>query len=179
MVMTLSKRQSKARPLENDPAALETLFHANWERVCRLLYRLTGDWDEAQDLALETFFQFHRNPPGVDTNLEGWLYRVAWRLGLNALRAQKRRQSYEQAAEQQMIAEKGLSHNRQLEENIQRQIEVRKALSVLPPRSAQLLLLRYSGFSYAEIAAIMEIAPTSIGTLLARAEKEFEQVFEA
>ena len=78
-----------------------------------------------------------------------------------------------------MIAEKGLSHNRQLEEHIQQQIEVRKALSILPPRSAQLLLLRYSGFSYAEIAAIMEVAPTSIGTLLARAEKEFEQVFEA
>lgn len=179
MAMTLSKRHRAAHSLEKDPAVLEALFHENWERVCRLLYRLTGDWDEAQDLALETFFQFHRNPPGNDTNLAGWLYRVAWRLGLNALRAQKRRQTYEQAAGQQVIAEKGLSHNRQLEEHIQQQIEVRKALSILPPRSAQLLLLRYSGFSYAEIAGIMEVAPTSIGALLARAEKEFEQVFKA
>lgn len=179
MAMTLSKHQSAARPLENDLTALETLFHANWERVCRLLYRLTGDWDEAQDLALETFVQFHRNPPGNDTNLEGWLYRVAWRLGLNALRTQNRRQSYEQAAGQQVIAENELTHNRQIEDHVHQQIEVRKALQAVSPRSAQLILLRYSGFSYAEIAAIMQVKPASIGTLLARAEKEFEQVFEA
>ena len=179
MAMTLSKRHRAARSLDKDPAVLEALFHENWERICRLLYRLTGDWDEAQDLALETFLQFDRNPPVDDRNLNGWLYRVAWRLGLNALRNQKRRQAYEQAAGQRMLPESGLTHNRQLEEHAHQHIEVRKALQALPPRSAQLILLRYSGFSYAEIAAIMQITPASIGTLLARAEKEFKQVFEA
>jgi len=35
------------------------------------------------------------------------------------------------------------------------------------------LLLRYAGLSYAEIAAIVEVAPGSIGTLLSRAERAF------
>jgi RNA polymerase sigma-70 factor (ECF subfamily) len=50
-------------------------------------------------------------------------------------------------------------------------------LTQLKPRSAELLILRYSGLAYKEIAATLEIAPASVGTLLARAEKEFEDVF--
>ena len=42
-------------------------------------------------------------------------------------------------------------------------------------RSALMLLLRYSDFSYAEIAAAAQVAPGSVGALLARAEKEFEK----
>jgi RNA polymerase sigma-70 factor (ECF subfamily) len=56
---------------------------------------------------------------------------------------------------------------------------VRAALLAIKPRSARILLLRYSGLSYAEIAAALEIAQGSVGTLLARAEKEFEEVFES
>jgi len=35
--------------------------------------------------------------------------------------------------------------------------------------------LRYSGLSYAEIAAALGIAAGSVGTLLARAEADFER----
>jgi RNA polymerase sigma-70 factor (ECF subfamily) len=178
MEMTLSKRQSKIRQHEKDPALLEALFQEHWERICRLLYRLTGDWDDAEDLALETFMQFHRNPPEDDRNLAGWLYRVAWRLGLNALRSKKRRQEYEQKAGLQMLNEAQNTHNRLAEDQAHQNIQVRKTMLAIKPRSAQLLLLRYSGFSYTEIASIMELAPTSVGALLTRAEKEFEKLYE-
>jgi RNA polymerase sigma-70 factor, ECF subfamily len=39
------------------------------------------------------------------------------------------------------------------------------------------LLLRYSGLSYAEIAEALDVSPTSVGTLLARAEQEFEKLY--
>jgi RNA polymerase sigma-70 factor (ECF subfamily) len=45
------------------------------------------------------------------------------------------------------------------------------------PREAQLLILRHSGLAYKEIAAALGVAPGSIGTLLARAEKEFERLY--
>ena len=35
------------------------------------------------------------------------------------------------------------------------------------------LLLRHGGLSYAEIAAALDVAPGSVGTILARAEREF------
>ena len=46
-----------------------------------------GDADEAQDLALETFWRLYSSPPRRTENVGGWLYRVALRLGYNALRA--------------------------------------------------------------------------------------------
>jgi RNA polymerase sigma-70 factor (ECF subfamily) len=49
----------------------------------------------------------------------------------------------------------------------------------MKPRAAQLLILRHSGLSYADIAAALGVAPGSVGTLLARAEKEFERRYRA
>ena len=51
--------------------------------------------------------------------------------------------------------------------------------AVLKPRAAQLLVLRHSGLSYAEIAQALNVARSSVGTLLARAEKEFERRYRA
>jgi RNA polymerase sigma-70 factor (ECF subfamily) len=64
----------------------------------------------------------------------------------------------------------------QVEKTQERQ-RVRSALAQMKPRSARLLLLRHTGLSYAEIAAALEIAPGSVGTLLARAEAEFEREY--
>ena len=50
---------------------------------------------------------------------------------------------------------------------------VRRTLGDMTPNKAQLLVLRYSGLSYQEIAEILDVAPTSIGPLLFRAEKDF------
>jgi len=46
-------------------------------------------------------------------------------------------------------------------------------------RQSQLLILRYSGSSYKEIATALKLAPTSIGPLLLRAEREFEKKYRA
>ena len=42
-------------------------------------------------------------------------------------------------------------------------------------RQAELLILRYSGFAYKEIAKTLGLAPASIGPMLLRAELEFEK----
>ena len=55
--------------------------------------------------------------------------------------------------------------------------QVRQTLSAMKPRAAQILILRYSGLSYAEMAAALGVKPSSVGTLLARAEREFEKMY--
>ena len=52
---------------------------------------------------------------------------------------------------------------------------MQRVLAQMKPRSAQILILRYSGLSYAEIAEAVGVAAGSVGTLLARAEEEFEE----
>jgi RNA polymerase sigma-70 factor (ECF subfamily) len=47
---------------------------------------------------------------------------------------------------------------------------VRAALARLPRRQAVALVLRHSGLSYAEVAAVLDLSPGSVGTTVRRAE---------
>ncbi len=173
--MSLSRKAVPAgHHVEWQEADFEAAFHAHWEPICRTLYRLTGDWDEAQDLALETFMRLYQRPPADRLNPTGWLHRVAANLGLNALRARKRRRGYEQEHGANVLEQAHADPAEMAERNLEAG-QVRAALAAMPQRSAQLLILRHSGLSYAEIAQALDVAPASVGTLLARAEKDFEQ----
>ena len=55
---------------------------------------------------------------------------------------------------------------------------VRAALARLPERTVKVLVLRHAGLAYAEIAAALQVAPGSVGTLLVRAERAFIQTYE-
>lgn len=158
----------------------ESLFEQHWERVCGVLYRLLGDWDEAQDLALETFWQLYRNPPRDNSRPAGWLYRVATNLGLNALRGRSRRSHYEEQAgklEFQAAPNAPSLDPAVAMEQAERRQHIRSVLAEMKDRSARLLILRYSGLSYSELAAALDLNPASIGALLARAEREFAQQY--
>jgi RNA polymerase sigma-70 factor (ECF subfamily) len=170
---------SKADPISQEAASFEALFQAHWPRVYGVLFRLTGDPDEAEDLALETFWRLHQRPPrGAELNVAGWLYRVATNLGYNALRAQKRRARYEQEAGILALEHRAPPDPASAVEQAQERQRVRQALARMRPRSAQLLVLRHSGLAYAEIAAALSLAAGSVGTLLARAEREFEACYQ-
>ncbi len=79
-------------------AAFAELFQRHYRRVYGILYRLVGE--EADDLAQEVFLRLYQRPPGgADPGLSTWLHRVATRLGYNALRAERRRQSRQRAWE--------------------------------------------------------------------------------
>jgi RNA polymerase sigma-70 factor (ECF subfamily) len=178
--VSIKKSQSSSAPREADErTAFEATFQEHWERVYALVFRIVGDRDEAEDLALETFWRLHKRPPKRRDNLAGWLYRVATNLGLNALRARKRRQRYEQEAGMRHLEAKPAANPAQEVERAEARARVRWVLTQIQPRSAKILLLRYSGLSYAEIAAAIGVSPNSVGTLLARTEREFEERYRA
>lgn len=177
MAMTLPKSNKVTLQASREATDFEALFQEHWNRVCGILFRLVGDWDEVQDLALDTYEQLYRRPPKDDMNLSGWLYRVATNRGLNALRARERRARYEQKAGRLTLEEDQPEDPADVLERKQEQAQVRITLGLMKPRSAQLLILRHSGLSYAEIASAIEVSPNSVGTLLARAEREFEEQY--
>jgi RNA polymerase sigma-70 factor, ECF subfamily len=169
----------EAVPASSDQSIdrFEGTFREYWGKIVQLLRHITGDADEAEDLALEVFWRLYKSPDHLKQNPGGWLYRVAVRLAYNALRSRKRRQHYEEQAGR-LIWENSTTGNpvRRLEKMEEKE-QVRQALSRMKPRSSQILVLRHSGLSYQEVAEVMKIAPASIGTLLARAEKEFLQEY--
>ena len=175
---TISIMKPKSAAIEDSAAFdFEAAFQEYWWRVYRVLFRIVGQQDEAEDLAIETFWRLYRHPPRRVDNLGGWLYRVAVNLGFNALRTQQRRQHYEVEAGQQTWQESLASNPAaEAERNLARD-QVRRIRGRMKPREAQLCILKHSRCSYAEIAAALGIAPGSVGTLLTRAEQAFEQLY--
>jgi RNA polymerase sigma-70 factor, ECF subfamily len=161
----------------NPNAALEKVFRAQYPRLINVLARITGDRSRAEELASEVFCKLAARPAlfRPNNNLEGWLYRTAMNLGLDSLKMNSRRMKNEHAAavENTVARASGSGPLENLIREEQRR-KVQAALATLKPISARLLLLRYVGFSYRELANTLKINPASIGQLLLRATSEFK-----
>lgn len=167
-----------ARTAQGDTRAFDALFHRHYDRVYGVLFRLVGERAEAEDLAQEAFLKLYKRidrgrPLSMDENVGGWLYRVAMNLGYNALRGRRRMDERnvhlvpgDEAGVEQEVGRR------------EEQVIVRRTLIRLPERQALLLILRQMNFSYAECAAICEVAPSSVGTLLARAAEAFRREYQ-
>lgn len=155
---------------------IEALFRAHYGRVARVIARVVGDRARSEDLAVEVFLKLWRNHKAQSENVEGWLYRVAVRDGIDELRRRTRRGHYER-----MLAwvqpRPPAATPADIHSVFQKQTRVRSVLSVLEPRQAQFLVLRSQDFTYQEVASILNMNPASIGTLVSRAEKSFREEY--
>jgi RNA polymerase sigma factor (sigma-70 family) len=150
----------------------ERLFRAEYARVVRVAYRVTGDVGEAEDVAQEVFVAFYSAHPADAPYAAPWLHKAAAHRALNAIRGRARRAARDlhDAASRSTIADpEGEAIERE------RAREVRAALARLPRESAALLALRYSGLSYAELAAATGIKADQVGTRLRRAQDAFRR----
>ncbi len=153
---------------------INTLFDEVYPPLFRYCHRLTGDPDHADDLAQEAFFRLlDRGPRGPAHGLRVWMFKVATNLIRDAARqADTRRRIMAGSAPPDPVP--GPDAGLERDEKIR---GVRAALDRLPPRDREVLLLRQEGFSYKEIARVVNVSPTSVGTLLARALQRFESAY--
>jgi RNA polymerase sigma-70 factor (ECF subfamily) len=162
-------------------AALEDVFRAQYPRLISVLARVTSDRAQAEELASEVFCKLAKRPalfrPG--NNLEGWLYRAAMNLALDNLKAGARRRRHEDAAAVENVRESSRTSASPLDDVLraEQQRNVRAVLTELKPNCARLLLLRNAGFSYRELAQVLEMNPASVGKMLLRSMAEFEQKY--
>lgn len=173
----LARAGAQEQPVSND---FDALFLAHFQAVYRIAYRIAGTREEAEDLAQEAFIRLHRSPQvwqtAEEAGLRAWVYRVVTHLAYNSARAQGRRQRREDAV---FGTSAGEADPVEVAEQVERRLAVRRALLRLPQKQAQLLLMRHAGLSYRELAKALELAPGSVGTLLARAEAAFERAYAA
>jgi RNA polymerase sigma-70 factor (ECF subfamily) len=154
----------------------ERLFVTYHATLVRYLTRRLGDRDWAEEVAQETFVRALRQEAIV--NERAWVFAVAHNLVRDGARrdARNRRQLELMAAEvrdaeQEMPEEQ--EHGRAAE-----LAKARRALATLTERDRQALLLKEEGLDYTEIAAVLEIEKSSVGTTLSRARRRLTEAYE-
>jgi RNA polymerase sigma factor (sigma-70 family) len=164
-----------------DAAAFEALFERYYPQVYAVTMRVVGSPEDAEELTLDVFMKLYERPLErvEDGALGGWLYRTALNSAFNSLRSRKRRLGWLQRAallyrrDQQAADDPAVVVERDSDAR-----EVRVALSRLPEKQRNVLVLRSHGFQYREIAQAVGISPTSVGTTLARAERALRHQLE-
>lgn len=149
---------------------IDALFQTLYPSLLRYLQRLTGDADAAEDIAQEAFVRLlTQDLP--EQEARPWLFAVGTNLVRDRARKQERRHRLLQAVPV-LPSPVGPRPDEAVERKQEVQL-VRVALAKLAPRDQRLLLMREEGFSYEEMARAIGVAPSSIGTLIARALKRF------
>jgi len=147
----------------------EAAFSSHHSSLFRYVNRLVGDTDLAADVVQESFVRLLEHPL-PDDEIRRWLFTVATNLVRDEARMRSRRQRLltEQYHHSDLVGDSQKGPDEMVQRS-ERVAAVRAALEKLLPRDRQMLLMREEGFRYAEIAEAIDVAPGSVGTLLARA----------
>lgn len=187
--VALAKMSEISKSADNLPAVIDREKESLTERTARFekdalvftsqLYsaalRYTKNAHDAQDLVQDTyakaFTSFHQFEPG--TNLKAWLYRILTTTFINNYRKDQRRplisgselEDWQIADASSHTSNLGKSAEEEVLENIADK-DVKDALAAMPEEFRMAVYLSdVEGFSYKEIAEIMEV-PT--GTVMSR-----------
>ena len=154
------------------PTRFDSLFARFYTELFGLVYRVLGDRMETEDTLQEAFLKLADDAilqARPDPEVGAWLRRVAINLAFNRLRSAKRARARlervgrlerrdEEPTDSELLGPSGLAVREEERE------AVRRALAEVPERQRDCLLLRHSGYSYAEIALTLGLAVGSVGT---------------
>ena len=142
--------------------------------IIRYLYRFTGDYELAQDLAQDTFVQAYQSILKTDSELQlkAWLYKIA---ANNALQHARRKKILFFIPLSIEKVDSKTAHDFQYD-RIGERLEIRQALAAVLPAQRNCLVLHYvEGFKYKEIAGILGISEEAVRKRTARGKEEFRK----
>ncbi|MDD4588279.1 MAG: sigma-70 family RNA polymerase sigma factor [Heliobacteriaceae bacterium] len=156
------------------------LYAELYSRLVSQAAFLLGDRAVAEDIAQEAFLRLHATGLAAVQHPASWLARVTNNLCFNYLRSEANRRRREETAFQRRVdtvSTTTLSPEQQVLEG-EELLLIRKALGEMQPRDRMVLLLKFSGYRYDEIAVVTKLEKSSVGTILARARQRFRRAYE-
>ncbi|WP_020526632.1 RNA polymerase sigma factor [Flexithrix dorotheae] len=140
-------------------------------KLYRFAFRIVGDTDEAEDIVQEVFLKVwnNRSEMHLYRNMEAWCMRLTKNLSLDKVKSK----SFKTSREKQEVdlPLNGYSPHQQTEWNdVLQKIDV--FINELPEKQKHIIQLRdVEGYSYKEIADILELDLNQIKVNLFRARK--------
>jgi len=176
---------------QGDAAALDELYRRYRGPVFGFAYRYLGDADLAQDMLQETFLRVHRSRHQYQpsSRFSSWLFRIARNLCIDEKRRYWNRQVL---AESEMagadagseadilgsFADGGPTAAEQFKE---REVSerIREAIERLSEEQKEVMLLsRYQGLTYRQIAEVLGISTESVKQRAYRAHVRLRELLE-
>lgn len=156
----------------------EQVFRRAYPRLVGVAWQVVRDRSVAEDVAQEALARLTDAAilDRPDDEVDAWLTRVCLNRSFNTLRTRRRAWDREvRAARREPVDSDGDPAGDVVAG--EDRAAVRETLAHLPERQRTVLVLRHSGYAYSEIAAAVGVAPGSVGTLLARAERAFRRAY--
>lgn len=158
----------------------QQLFREHYYKLVRQAAFVLGDPIAAEDVAQEAFVRLHRTGVTKVDNPAAWLTKVTNNLCFDFMRSEgsrrRREEKYVQPAELTVVSATSSTENIVIDKEEVRLVQ--KALGKLQPRDRMVLVMKFSGYSYDEIAVTVELNKSSVGTILARARERFKREYE-
>lgn len=163
--------------MQGDPESFEAIVRLCQSSIFNLAFRILNDREEAQDATQEAFIKLYSALPGFrgEAKFTSWFYRIATNICLDRYRRNKKHRENvtPECPDQFVQAAPGGGHAdpAQIYQNKERLLTLQKAIAGLPLKYRTIIVLRHiEGFSYQEIAEIMEIPVQTVGTQIHRAK---------
>ncbi|HKP70091.1 MAG TPA: sigma-70 family RNA polymerase sigma factor [Pyrinomonadaceae bacterium] len=169
-----------------DPDAFDTFITRYSGEIYSLLYRMTGDPEEAGDLTQETFLSALKSIKSFrgESELKTWLFRIAVNHSRNKFRWWKRRKRSETISLDKEIGDGTITVGDTLSDDsespeeavlrLERRRQLMAALNGLPEMFREAVVLcDIEGLGYEEIARVLAI---NVGTVKSRLARGREQL---
>ena len=176
---------------DDNAAAFEELMRRYQSRIMTVLRHMVGERGQAEDLAQDVFLRVYRARKNYapKAKFSTWLFTITNNVASNALRSLSRRREVHVApAGSGALAANPLDEMAQAAsgwmparraDKAERAEVVRQAMQSLNDRQRMAVLLsKFEGMSYADIAETMELTPQAIKSLLSRARENLRGVLE-
>jgi RNA polymerase sigma-70 factor, ECF subfamily len=183
--------QLMLRVREDDAVAFEALITSYQPRLLRVLNPMIGSSSAAEDLVQEVFLRVWRARKNYQASAKfsTWVFHIAHNVASNAIRDRNRKKERQVSGttqqgsdvislDQMALASTGMMPARKLD-NAERAEMVRMAVEALSERQrTALLLCKFEGLSYQEIADTMDLTVQAVKSLLSRARVNLKTLLE-
>ncbi|MCD7948174.1 MAG: sigma-70 family RNA polymerase sigma factor [Oscillospiraceae bacterium] len=185
----MEQQETILRAKAGDQDAFALLVEEHQRRIYALTLRMSGNAEDAADLAQEAFLKAWRTLPQfhAESDFYTWLYRLATNTCIDFLRREKRQKKnvvtmserYGDGAQMFDLPDCRYAPEEVSAQN-ERQLAISDGLQTLPPDARRILYLReFEGLRYAEIAEVLHLPVGTVRSRIARARLALRAYLQA
>jgi len=161
---------------QGDESAFDVLYERHHLSTLNVAFRLLGSRDAAEDIAQEVFVKLYTSPKSYHPTAKftTWLYSVTYNACIDEMRRSKNTgalpEGYDLCIPDTYISPEFAAESNELARVVQ------SAIASLPEKQrAAVVLQRYEGLTYQEIADVLKTSLPSVESLLFRAKESLKK----